>query len=155
MSSPLSPIATCPDTNTNGPALTAGENGSGWPPAPVRVPPRNSTLIESSKRELRRPLASSMAGCDRDETKLQSIRFFGSRPACGRAGAAARASLCHVWYACMPVALDALSKERRLPAECNLITPFAFLATPFAEQSQGRHSLKKEESCFAPASAAR
>src|SRR5207244_12351348 len=46
--SPLSPIATCPETNTNGPALTAGENGSGCPPAPVRVPPRNSTLIGSS-----------------------------------------------------------------------------------------------------------
>jgi hypothetical protein len=38
-SSPLSPIATCPDTNTNGPALTADEKGSGWPPGPPRVPP--------------------------------------------------------------------------------------------------------------------
>src|SRR6266567_7582908 len=46
--SPVAPIATCPDTNTNGPALTAGENGSGCPPAPVRVSPRNSTLIGSS-----------------------------------------------------------------------------------------------------------
>src|SRR6185295_126202 len=63
--SPLSPIPTCPDTNTNGPALTAGENGNGWPPGPARVPPRNSTLIGSSD----------------DETKLQFIRFLWMEPA--------------------------------------------------------------------------
>src|SRR5213082_451914 len=106
MSSPLSPIATCPDTNTNGPALTAGENGSDCPPAPVRVPPRNSTLIESSNHWL-----ADGSTIPLDETKLQFIRFLGTCPAPRGPASAHRGSL---WGAGPLPPLDAIPKERRL-----------------------------------------